>query len=61
MPVTARCTFAKVNSSAMTARHPEVPNLIGIAIGGTFLEEQMVISLRCRRLATPQRSNSNFI
>ena len=33
--VTARRTLAKVNSSAMTARHPEVPNLIWVAIGFT--------------------------
>src|SRR5260370_41810027 len=34
MPMIARRTLAKVNSSAMTARHPEVPNLIWVvAIG----------------------------
>ena len=31
MPVTARRTLAKVNSSATMARQPEVPNLIGWA------------------------------
>src|SRR5450755_3961656 len=30
MPDTARRTFATVNSSAITARQPEVPNLISV-------------------------------
>src|ERR1700732_1078027 len=33
MPCTARWTLANVNSSAITARHPDVPNLICVAIG----------------------------
>src|SRR5260221_13436406 len=33
MPCTALWTLAKVNSSAITARHPDVPNLICVAIG----------------------------
>src|ERR1700704_3343343 len=32
MPCTARWTLANVNSSATTARHPDVPNLICVAI-----------------------------
>src|SRR3990172_3705904 len=32
MPSTVLLTFAMVNSSAMTARQPEVPNLIGVLI-----------------------------
>src|SRR4030095_15993648 len=32
MPVTAHRTFAKVNSSAITARQPEVPNLIWVVM-----------------------------
>src|SRR5436190_10661731 len=37
IPVTARRTFSKVNSSAITARHPDVPNLICVGmISRTF-------------------------
>src|SRR5579872_1240747 len=33
IPCTARRTFSKVNSSAITARHPDVPNLICVVMG----------------------------
>ena len=36
IPVTARRIFARVNSSATTARQPEVPNLIGVAMSSFF-------------------------
>ena len=32
IPPTARRTLAKVNSSPMTARHPDVPNLIVVML-----------------------------
>lgn len=32
MPVTVRRTLAKVNSPTITARQPEVPNLICVSI-----------------------------
>ena len=32
IPCTARLTFSNVNSSATSARQPEVPNLICVAI-----------------------------
>src|SRR5579863_379027 len=32
IPSTARRTLTKVNSSAITARHPDVPNLICVGI-----------------------------
>src|SRR5690242_13674722 len=40
MPVTARRTFSMVNSSAIIARHPEVPNLICVAMA-TSCPKQM--------------------
>src|SRR6185437_2376523 len=42
IPCTARRTFAKVNSSAMTARHPDVPNLICVVMlcGGCPTQSQ---------------------
>jgi hypothetical protein len=44
IPPTARCTLAKVNSSAITARHPDVPNLICVSMFD--LSYEMLISLQ---------------
>src|SRR6267154_4220194 len=44
MPCTARWTFANVNSSAITARHPEVPNLICVAIAALVFSNSLIES-----------------
>ena len=43
MPPTARRTLAKVNSSAITARHPDVPNLICVSM---IMPQSAMIDLR---------------
>src|SRR2546425_12905447 len=54
MAATARRTFAKVNSSAMRARHPEVPNLIP-GLAANFVEA-LAIARYCsvRRAGQPE-------
>src|SRR5712692_7385878 len=54
MAATARRTFAKVNSSAMRARHPEVPNLIP-GLAANFVEA-VAIARYCsvRRAGQPE-------
>ena len=49
MPVTARCTLANVNSSAITARHPDVPNLICVSIFDLILWRRVLSSLSTSR------------
>ena len=45
MPVTARRTFSKVNSAAITARQPDVPNLICV-----LMRSQRVLGSQARVL-----------
>src|SRR5260370_3947341 len=54
MAATARRTFAKVNSSAMRARHPEVPNSIP-GLSANFVEA-VAIARYCnvRRAGQPE-------
>ena len=42
MAVTARRTLAKVKSSAMSPRQPEVPNLMG---DGAMVGEALIVTL----------------
>src|SRR5438105_12657106 len=59
MPCSARRTLAKVNCSAMTARHPEVPNLISV---GVNLKSHLarVEATFCLRLNLRKMLNSAF-